>query len=244
MIDPSDSSGSLLSAADVPNLVYLAPLTEGASEAPSVVTVNSNGSYGSSYNNSTNDHELQFVGSAYTDYSDPTTYTGTTTFTIGDVSEMSQATLASISGSDMNASVTINGVTIFSDAPGGGPIYKCGQSVTSGYYTGPQLSTGNEASGYEWDCGGGIAYLSDYTIDPYTDEVTSQFYAPYWAAGYGIAMYSDMHGNVGTLNWNILPYLHTGVNTVSFNAVIGGFGWSGGGNWNIQFHLVDACGGP
>jgi hypothetical protein len=258
MIDPSDPSDALLAASTVPYLVEFASLTEGASNAASPYTLNSTGSYGSGYANSAHDHILEFSGNVTTSYGDSTTYTGTNTFTISDVSEISSATLLSMTGSDFIGSVDVNGTTVYSSM-GGGRVYKCenwGYAYGNGtYYEGyfwPGQSPGTSSGPYDYACSdsyAGTALIygcangdeSDYRC---SDNVSGEFFLYRNSSPASMENnYGAMTGNVGTINQDIRSHLVNGTNTVSFNGVIGGYGYSGSGSWDIKLEIVDACGG-
>lgn len=245
MIDPSDPSGSLLSASDVPNLVAFAALTEGASQAASPYTLNSTGSYGSSAANSDHDHILEFSGAPTTSYADSTTYTGTNTFTISDVSEITQALFVYQNSSNFVSSIKVNGTIIYSSA-GSGNVYKCAPVQ---YQNDRGVS---ETSAWSWP---GVSPTQGSGYDSFCSDSNTFTTSPMYTGGYGgYGTYFDsgtlmednygaMTGNIGTVNMDIRPYLVNGTNTVSFNGVIGGYGYSGSGSWDIRFEIWDACGG-
>lgn len=254
MIDPSNPSSTLLATSSVPNLVQLAALSEGASQAPTTYSVVSNGSYGSSYDAATHDHILEFSGSVYTDYSNSTTYSGSSAFSVADVSQLSVAKVLSITGSYFQTSIAVNGIVVYSPSgAGGGSIYKCGQ--WGGKYVVPGISPKNSNLDYPSLCSTANEFYGSVEQD-YTDGSPSETATGYFFNTYVIWSMKNnpgaMNGSVGTINLNILPYLHAGTNTVSFNAVLGGwgggsysgYGGAGGpgtGSWDIRFELIDAC---
>ena len=260
MIDPSDPSDALLAASTVPYLVEFAGLTEGASNAASPYTLNSTGSYGSGYANSAHDHILEFSGNVTTSYADSTTYTGTDTFTISDVSEITSATLLSMTGSDFIGSVDVNGTTVYSSVSGGGRVYKCqiyGQGDLSNAWYWPGVSPGQSSGPYDYACSDNSAASSTLNYCSFSPDTDPDCTAPlsgefFWYNGQApynyypkdmMNNYGAMTGNVGTINQDIRSHLVNGTNTVSFNGVIGGYGYSGSGSWDIKFEIVDACGG-
>ncbi|HDR9174369.1 hypothetical protein VI03_25200 [Burkholderia vietnamiensis] len=172
-------------------------------------------------------------------YDNSATWNNTLTFTIQNFGQMPYAVLSSVTGGNSFRSVDVNGVTIYSETNDGGRVFRCNSD-------GATVNTN----------GGGFSYLcsdSQKTWIPAGSKnvcsggdhggCTTYTYPAYWKYKVILNMSNNYGANPGsrTVNMNILPYLHEGVNTVSVNATTGGYGWVGGGSWNVQFLGTMKC---
>ncbi|MCP1121010.1 hypothetical protein [Robbsia andropogonis] len=246
MIDPSNPSSTLLATSAVPNLVQLAALSEGASQAPTTYSVVSNGAYGSSYDVSPHDHIIEFSGSSSDDYYNSTTYSGASSFSIASVSQVSSARLVSITGASVVVSTDVNNNTVYSTGRNGGRIVKC--AVTAGIEAGvwPGVSPSNvplyTSQTYGEYCTEQSAFNGTVNVcqGDGGDGQTCSSYAGTWFPQYSwVALNNSGVSQTPNLypNMDVKPYLGAGTNTVSFRAIPAG----GGSNWDIKYEIIDAC---
>ncbi|WP_321967098.1 hypothetical protein [Burkholderia cepacia] len=173
-------------------------------------------------------------------YDNPTTWTNSVSFTVQNLGQMPYAVLSSVNGGTSYRSVDVNGVTIYSDTGDGGHVYRCNQFGATVNMGGAGFTYLCSDNGATWVPAGSMDYCTGGGDHGSCSTIT---YPAHWQYKIKLNMMNNYGSNPGnrTVNINILPYLHEGVNTVSVNATTGGYGWVGGGSWNVQFLGTMKC---
>jgi hypothetical protein len=199
--------------------------------------------------------DIQFYATPYTNhYTSWPTFGGTATFTVGDISKLKSALLTYVGGSNTFKSIAVNGHTIWTNDTKGGFMFTCypdpanpfggwgsGNTTSSAYSnslmfcdnTGSASATADSGTSCT---GGDNGFCTDWTLPNRTVYPSATL-----AGRTGDTRDGVPWGSPGTVNINIAPYLVQGTNTITYSNWLSGFGDSGGGTYDIRFHLQTGC---